>query len=191
MYESLVTRVLRGVLDASPKPLRVIEIGTAYGEHLYQLRGCTNLAEMVSIDTMYDWVPDVGPDEAFDPGRVDKAKVDRWNENNVGISASLIISKSHDAASGSLLSGTFDVIVIDGCHHPTSAVESDYWDFVRYMAEDHIVIFDDINQGDPGVASSKIIEDLKQQGMAVSHEDVEGDRVRMVRVSLQPPTPTQ
>jgi hypothetical protein len=185
MYESSVTRVLREVLDASDRPLRVIEIGTAYGEHLYQLRGCVNLEELVSIDPMYDWVPDLRPEDSFDQTLVDNAKVSSWHRNAEGMPASLIVGKSHDVAVGNRLPHSdFDVLLIDGCHHPPSAVEADYWDFASYLRQDHVVIFDDVNGSDPGIASDTIESQLLEKGATVSREDREGGRVRIFRVSV-------
>lgn len=184
MYESLVTGVLRGILDRSDRPLKVIEIGTAYGNHLPQLRGCKNLTEMVSIDPMYDWVPDLKPDETFDPSLVNDVKVQSWEENAVGLPIRLVTMKSHDAAVGiEIISGLYDVLLIDGCHHPIAAVEADYWDFLPHLTAEHTVIFDDINHGDPGIASERVESDLTERGFSVSREDVEGGRIRILRVS--------
>jgi hypothetical protein len=190
MYESNVTKVLRGMLDAADRPLSVIEIGTAYGDHLYQLRGCGNLKEMVSIDPMYDWVPDLRPDDQFVLERVDAVKVERWNENRGDLPASLLISKSCEAA-GRLPHSNFDVLVIDGCHHPASAVESDYWDFVPYLVPDHIAIFDDINHSDPCIAADAVEKRLLADGHSVTREeDVYRGMVRVLRISLRRQTDT-
>ena len=189
MYESLVTHVLRRILDDSDRPLRVIEIGTAYGDHLNQLRGCKNLLELVSIDPMYDWVPDLSLDEEFDEGRVDVAKVDAWIRNAKGLPATLIVTKSHDAAVGNKLPhSNFDVLLIDGCHHPAEAVEADYWDFVPYLADDHVVIFDEVNHSDPVIAAEAV--EGKLSG-CVSREDCEGGRVRILRISPRRPSPSR
>jgi hypothetical protein len=185
LYESLVTKVLRELLEESSHPLRVIEIGTAYGEQLQQLRGCENLKELVSIDPMYDWVPDVKPEDQFDRDRVDAKKVSDWWKNSEGLQAWLLISKSHDAPSSGRLVGKFDVLVIDGCHHPADAVEADYWDFVPYLAHDHVAIFDDINHIDPEIASKNVVDKLIESGMEVQVQDAEGGRVRILRVSRQ------
>jgi hypothetical protein len=190
MYESIVTNALRDILAASDRPLSVIEIGTAYGEHLYQLRGCENLEQMVSIDPMYDWVPDLKPDDKFDPSSVNQAKVDGWKRLCGELPISLIIAKSEDAANGEMLTRSdFDVLLIDGCHHPAKAVEDDYWNFTRYLKQSHIVIFDDINHGDPRIAADAVEEKLIQNGSSVSREDVCGGRVRILHVNPQPLIP--
>jgi hypothetical protein len=190
MYESNVTKVLRGILDAADRPLSVIEIGTAYGDHLYQLRGCENLKEMVSIDPMYDWVPDLGPNDQFVLDKVDKTKVDRWNDNRGSLPVSLVISKSCDAA-GSLSHSNFDVLVIDGCHHPAAAVESDYWGFATHLMQDHIVIFDDINHSDPCTAANAIEKRLTEDGHTVTvDEEMFRGMVRVLRISLRRQTET-
>lgn len=185
MLESNVTRVLRKILDEADHPLRVIEIGTAYGDHLHHLQGCGNLKELVSIDPMYDWVPDLRPEDKFDRGMVSTAKVDSWWKNSEGLQAWLLICKSCDGPSSGRLVGTFDVLVIDGCHHPAAAVEADYWDYVHLLSPDHTVIFDDINHGDPGIAANAIEAKLQN----VSREEFEGGKIRVLRVS--PPRPIQ
>lgn len=184
-----MTKVLRSILDASDRPLSVIEIGTAWGEHLHHLEGCNNLKEMVSIDPMYNWVPDVPPDEVFDPLKVDQSKVDKWTVAKGDLPISLIISKSSDAA-GTLPHSSFDVLVIDGCHHPASAVESDYWDFASHLVTNHIVLFDDINHGDPCAAADAIEKKLTLEGHTViREEEVYRGKVRTLRISLQHQTP--
>lgn len=186
MYESLVTGALVEILSGSDRPLSVIEIGTAYGEHLHQLRGCTNLKEMVSIDPMCNWVPDLGPDDKFNPDMIDHAKVDGWKRLRGELPISLLIAKSDDAALGNMLPHSdFDILLIDGCHHPAKAVEDDYWNFVTYLKQDHIVLFDDINHSDPQIAAESVEKKLVDEGSSVIREDVCGGRVRILRVSLQ------
>lgn len=182
---SNVTGVLRGILDQSTKPLRVIEIGTSYGNQLPLLEGCVNLLEMVSIDPMYDWVPDLKPGDSFDPKKVDQRKLDTWHENKGKLPVQLIISKSHDAAlENKLPHSQFDVLLIDGCHHPAQAVADDYWDFISYLMPEHVVIFDDIDHGDPDVASRSVINDLQAMKIDVKSEDHCGGKVRVLRISV-------
>lgn len=183
MYESNVTKALRAILDASDRPLRVIEIGTSYGLQFRHLDGCDNLAEMVSIDPMYDWVPDLRPDDAFDESKVDCKKLYSWREHTAGMPVSLVVSKSADAAkSGAGLSGKFDVLLIDGCHHPADAVEADYWDFVPFLSDSHVVLFDDIDHGDPQIAADRVEQRLRDNGKTVCRDEFAGGKVRILKI---------
>lgn len=167
------------ILSGSDRPLRVIEIGTGWGTDLHELRS-PNLARLVSVDPMYGWVPDVQPEEPFDHAKVDREKVASWDSNSAalfGTECHLLIAKSWDAAAEPrffpTLSGT-DILIVDGCHHPASAVEADYWSYRPHLADSHTVLFDDLNHGDPGIAFASIKEKLEAAGELVGSSDEGG-----------------
>lgn len=183
------------MLDASDRPLKVIEIGASYGGQYQLLKGCKNLKSLVSIDPMYDWVPDVRPEEPFDAKRVDQAKLDSWERHVTAadINAHLLISKSHDAAAdvsedgplaytGMIFFEDADILIVDGCHHPVQPVKDDYYDFEPFMADEHIVIFDDIDHGDPQVAASEVEKELREAGNQVDRVEHYGGKVWALRV---------
>ena len=184
---SNVLQAARRIIDRWPIPASMVEIGTADGRDLGDL--CTPmLGSLRSIDPMYDWVPDVPPDEPFDPARVSDAKVALWHKNarellHPDTYRWLIIGKSSDVARDGHpeLEGEFDILVIDGCHHPASAVEADYWDFRRWLAPHHAVLFDDINHHSPGMAFKAVIERLEAEGGGHRWSD-EGGYVGIVEV---------
>lgn len=167
-------------MNAEDHKFSVIEIGTAFGDDLGDLFH-PNLSKLVSIDPMYDWVPDVKPEESFNPELVDVGKVDKWRVNAkrhlADIELHLLIGKSRDVASNDdnfeLLYGC-DILIIDGCHHPFQAVEDDYWLFKKFMAPLHVVLFDDINHGDPGVAFENVCAALEASGELQEKLDVGG-----------------
>lgn len=176
---SNVLTALSGILASSENKLSVIEIGTGWGSDLHEINS-SNLFRLVSIDPMYSWVPDVKPDEVFDSALIDGNKIKEWEKNSsllCNTECHLIVAKSWDAATNpdnfSILFGA-NVLIIDGCHHPSSAVEADYWAFRPFMTDRHTVLFDDINHGDPGIAFEEVKKKLESNGELLDSSDEGG-----------------
>jgi len=158
--------VTNGIATMLGRPVHVIEIGASYGRNLMCLAECP-IDRLTSVDCMYDWVPDVKQDEPFDLLLVDAAKVDEWHANSraliPNVDAVLIIGRSWDIAVDPANAGRLqgaDILIVDGCHHPDSAVEADYWSFEPFLADEHYAVFDDLTHGDPEIAFEHIREKL-------------------------------
>lgn len=163
-----VLPIARALIDAIGRSVRVVEIGTSYGDNLPSNMSSAFISHFTAIDPMYDWVPDLPPTEKFDSSLVDAEKLRRWHENAKKLYSStivnLIIGSSYyvclDATRyGSMLELT-DVLIVDGCHHPTEAVESDYRNMEWALADEHFVLFDDLSHNDPQIAFNNIVADL-------------------------------
>jgi hypothetical protein len=159
----MAAKLIASKLD---KRIKVIEIGTAYGTNLGSLY-CPNIEFLTSIDPMYNWVPDVNEEMSFDETLIDKEKIAAWEINAAAFlpqtHCNLIVLKSSDAARREdyekYLNGA-TILVIDGCHHPTSAVEADFWDYEKFMTDDYFIVMDDLNHGHPQEAFDLIISKL-------------------------------
>lgn len=155
----------------------VIELGTAYGSHLSMLSQADYCIDRwTSVDVMYDWVPDVRPDEAFDPTRVDLGKVLAWLQNSrvIRFEHHLLVGRTHDMASDEnapILLGS-NILIVDACHHPPPAVVADYWDYHGFLTPEHFAVFDDIDHGDPKVAMGEVEGQLRDLGYTVERRDL-------------------
>lgn len=145
--------------------LKVIEIGTSYGNQLPKfLPYCSQL---IAVDPMYNWVPNVQPVEGFEPERVDQAKIDSWRKNAEPWKekAELIIGSSYlvhkDPEARVKLAGA-NILIIDGCHHPADSVAMDYENFRQFMAGPHYVIWDDMNLSDVRAAADRFGGDFTE-----------------------------
>ena len=155
----------------------VIELGTAYGEHLSMLEYCDFIRRWTSVDVMYDWVPDVRPDEPFDPSRVDLKKVLRWLEcsRSMRFEHHLLVGKTHDMAcdtNAPLLLGS-EILIVDGCHNPPEAVTADYWDYQAFLTAEHFAVFDDIGIHGPRMAIDEVEGQLRDRRYTVDRRDFE------------------
>ena len=126
---------------------RVLEIGTAYGK---QLQYFSSQCELVySIDCMYDWVPNIRTEDKFNPELVNEDKFASWKENSTD-NCCLIIGSSYEVYSDPVDSftlsnvGGFDVLIIDGDHSSIEGISSDYFNYKKFLKQQHIVLFDDI-----------------------------------------------
>lgn len=160
--------VARCIADFLKIKSRVIEIGTAYGTHLCCLD--SEFVECVTcIDPMYNWVPDLNEDCKFDETLIDQEKVSSWQsyaDKFINCRPTLLIAKSADAAVDircEHLLANSNILVIDGCHHPVSAVELDFNLFEKFMCDDYFVIWDDLSHGDPGAAFNNTVEKLGEK----------------------------
>lgn len=188
---SNVLQMASKIIEESAKKINVVEIGTGYGTDLIEIYS-KNLQKLSCIDPMYDWVPDVKPDEKFDQAKVDSKKVESWNKNSKelikkGVKCNLIIGKSADIAVDEAKSKTLfntNLLIIDGCHHPISAVEDDYWLYRKFMSKEHVVLFDDINHGDPGIAFENVKNKLEASGELVSYS-LEGGYIGRLDVKMK------
>lgn len=147
-HNSGPSRIVRHIARHSDRPPRVIEVGTAYGDHLPFYAPLCEL--VVAIDPMYDWVPDLPPSERFDPSKVDERKVAAWNANTAAFSdhVKLVIGSSYEVHEGFVNDGRpFDVVIVDGCHSSDVGVADDYLNFRAHMAIDHFVVFDNMEVG--------------------------------------------
>ena len=202
--KSLVTGVALAVASRlnSGRPKKhhrkacVIELGTAYGEHLEMLEHCDLIQRWTSVDVMYDWVPDVRPDEPFDPAKVDLRKVLRWLECSraMRFEHHLLVGRTHDVAcdvNSPVLLGS-DILIVDACHHPVEAVTADYWDYRGFLTDEHFAVFDDINVHAPRVAVEQVEGQLRDRGYTVDRRDFSG-RVAVLHVvspaGIEPATP--
>jgi len=149
-------------------PLKITEIGTGYGTHLHIL---TSLASsLICVDAMYDWVPDVKPDEIHAEARIDSKKLESWNMHaelarKTGAKVELIIGNSFDPIvhENPVFLET-ELLIIDGCHHPADAVFQDYLNFRKHMTTSHYLVWDDVQESDPMTAVQKCKEMLKNEG---------------------------
>lgn len=148
--------------------LKLLELGTGYGGQLKFLLPV--FLTVTSIDVMYDWVPDLKPDQPFDLALVDRKKIDIWE---AGVATwrekiKLIVESTFTAhmTQANLLSssGPFDVLIVDACHHPASSVEADFWNYVPFMADEFFVVFDDVHETDSATARDDVIKKLTSSG---------------------------
>jgi len=153
--------------------LSVLEIGTAYGK---QLNSFTPLCKnVVSIDCMYDWVPDIKPDEQFDHKLVDQGKVDQWKKYASG-NCELVIGSSYEVYKQEeykeILESKFDVIIIDGCHSPKEAVASDYYNYCMFMNNPHYIIADDMQQSTCKEGAEMIKQRILDTGLNYADSEI-------------------
>lgn len=174
---SMPARIVRYLAGGLEQPPMVIEIGTGYGD---QLQYFAPLCQRVfSIDVMYDWVPDIKPSESFDPTRVDAVKMSTWHSASAAFSSKvvLITGSSYEVCSDPAQIGQFsgsNIIIVDGCHHPSEAVQLDYWNFFDYLAVEHYAVFDDMQENDCSSACNAVVEKLKLDGHSVVEAQLEG-----------------
>lgn len=160
---TMPSAVAKALAAANPgRRLKAIEIGTAYGAQLIEYAGFDRL---LCVDPMYDWVPDVRPDERYDTSKTDERKLAQWLENaskvkNAILFVGLSQETCHDEGFCELAKGA-DVLVIDGCHHPWRAVADDYWSYAGLLADEHYVVFDDVHDEDPRLAFENVARDLR------------------------------
>ena len=164
-------RIVRHIAKTN-HDMNVIEIGTGYGEQLlYFVPLCSHV---VCIDPMYDWVPDIVEDQGFDENRVCEKKLASWNTacKDFIDKITLIVGNSFlNEVINDERHTKYDLIIIDGCHHPVDAVCKDYWNYQKYMNYPHYVLFDDINQADPGAAFGKVQDELRKKFNIVQVEN--------------------
>lgn len=166
-------------------PLKVIEIGTSYGQNLKEFVPFTSAS--LHVDPMYEWVPDLGEDVKFDHKLVDDKKLDEWYKNmdecQVSLDHLLCIGSSFEIhekdwfierASGS------DILIIDGCHHPLQAVKNDYLNFRKFMNNPHYVVWDDMQEGDCVGAADQIRDQLISEGYSVAERTINNVRVQYI-----------
>lgn len=148
-------------------PRKVIEIGTSYGS---QLRFFAPKSERtVCVDPMYNWVPDVKDDADADPALIDQEKVNTWKKNTSEFAdkVNLVIANSYFVCNKPEYDQLFygaDILIVDGCHHPSDLVLKDYTNFRKFLKDEHFVIFDDVNENDVAVARNKAIEEMAALG---------------------------
>lgn len=153
------------------KTLRLLELGTGYGLQLKHV--VPHYEYTTCIDAMYDWVPDIKPDEGFDKAKINDAKLKSWNDatshfsDRVGLILGNTYNVFRDTPDVVAANGPYDVIIVDGCHHPVDAVEADFWNYLQFMNKNFFVVFDDINEHDPRVASNNVFSKLKEDGYDV------------------------
>jgi len=150
--------------------LKVIEIGTAYGNHL---KTYGHLASrIVCIDPMYDWVPDITENDGFDSQKVDQRKIAVWHQNALecGNHIELITGNSYISHESNVLNESFEILLIDGCHHPASEVVKDYKLYLKHLTNPHYVVWDDLRESDikEAVRLQKIF--LEEQGLKVEEK---------------------
>lgn len=132
-------------------PLKVIEIGTSYGNQLPTI--LPYCSSFVAVDPMYEWVPNVQPVEGWEPHRVNQDKIDKWwkNAEPWKDKVNLVIDSSYrahaDPKNQQLFTGA-QILIVDGCHHPVDSVMMDYENFKRFMTSPHYVIWDDMDLQD-------------------------------------------
>jgi cephalosporin hydroxylase len=129
----------------------VIEIGTAEGFGTMRYAGFCS--RVIGVDAMVSGRPDIvsNSEEAMD---IDTAKRDAFIRNLQGLTdAKLIIGSStwpstitgvREALSGQQA----DLLIIDGCHHPESAVWRDFELYEPLVRSNGFVIFDDLYEVD-------------------------------------------
>jgi len=165
---------LHGLVDLVDD-LKVIELGTGYGAQLPFFAG--KCKHVVTIDAGYDWVPDLKPEESHDEKKLDQRKLDFINssidEANAKDKVQLIIGSTYVVHENLDLS-EYDVLVIDACHHPGTAVKKDYDCYKRFLAKEHILIFDDINQHDPRAGMNFTVEELKKNNIDFELKEFKG-----------------
>jgi len=169
---SMPARICRYICENIDIPPQVLEIGTGYGSHLPFFAPLCE--RVVCIDPMYDWVPDIRPDVKFDPTLTDQAKLDEWEQHAAPFrdKVELIIGVSHEVEYH-FLNGPFDIVIIDGCHHPWQAVAEDYLRLRHIMATPHYAIFDDTQSEDPKVAVRELEKQLTNEKAKFRKKHVE------------------
>jgi len=168
---SVPARVLSKLCDLLDDPPRVLEIGTGYGSHLPFF--APKCERVVCIDPMYDWVPDIRPDVKFDPALTDQKKLDEWagHVEPFKDKGELVIGVSHEVSYSSL-GGPFDIVIIDGCHHPWKAVMDDYLRLRHVMTTPHYAVFDDTQTEDPKVAFRNLKVELTNIGQKFKEQHI-------------------
>lgn len=152
----------------------MIEIGTAYGLQLKYYAGFCK--RVISVDCMYNWVPDIDQDSKFDESLVDSDKVSSWksevNDNGLDEICELVVGSSYEVCEDNetITNSDFDVLIVDGCHHPAQAVAADYRNFRKFMKSEHIVVFDDMQISDCKAGAETIVQELKTSGEYVSSQ---------------------
>lgn len=122
----------------------VVEIGCADGQGTMRYAGFSGLT--ICVDPMVEGRPDLVPGNATP---IDEKKLDiffrRTQEFNVrlvtGISQE---QKTLDSVKQFLGDLEVDILVIDGCHHPLSAVQMDFDMYYPLVKVGGMVIFDDL-----------------------------------------------
>lgn len=151
--------------------LKLLELGTGYGSQIPYI--APHYDVIVSIDAMYDWVPDIMPDQPFDHSLVDNAKVAAWTDASAPWKSSthLFLGNTfdvHKEKEAELLKFCpFDVLVVDACHHPAASVEADFWNHIKFMDQEFVVVFDDVHETDPMIACRNVLARLESEGRNV------------------------
>lgn len=148
-------------------PLNVTEIGAGYGTGLKHF---AHLAKRsISIDAMYDWVPDVQESDGHAQDKVSKDKIDRWSSEakKCGSHVSLIIGNSYLVHDRNELADT-ELLIIDGCHHPVSSVLKDFTLYRKHLTEEFYVVWDDVNESDVAAAIKEQRKILETDGYQIS-----------------------
>lgn len=144
-------------------PRKVIEIGTSYGPQLKFFAPKSTIT--VCVDPMYNWVPDVKDDADADPNLIDQNKVFTWKENTKDFAdkVELVIANSYFVHQKPEYEERFkdtDILIVDGCHHPSDLVLKDYTNFRRFLKDEHFVIFDDVHEGDVAKARDDAVKEM-------------------------------
>lgn len=165
-------------------PLKVIEIGTAYGVELHHMAPLSKMT--VCVDAMYDWVPDVNEDCLHDPSLIDQVKVNSWMSNTESFrdKVTLVIGSSfqaHAEEKNEKIFADTDILIIDGCHSPAEQVLKDYTNFERFMKDEHYVVWDDTHMG--AVASAIVMarRHIQEKKWTVEERRVEDATVFWVK----------
>ena len=137
--------LLRELGESRP---RLIEIGTGKG---HQYTSYARLYEVVTaIDPMCGAMFELQTTDRLAEERIDPERVRRWHQVTSGMPVRLVVDSSRYAhlRAAEWAEGPYDIILVDGRHSPASHVRDDYLDYLPFMADAHIVVFDDTNWTD-------------------------------------------
>lgn len=173
-HANQIANAMIDIADASEEPMSVLEIGTAYGNQLPFY--CEHYKRVVCVDPMYSWVPDLKPGSEFEPARIDPRKVHNWTKN-AGDACELVIGSSFEVHDDPdwlhVFMPGFDVIIVDGCHHPKEAISGDYLNFLPYMEFPHYVIFDDVQWRDVRLGAEDALSGMEHEKITKKWNNVE------------------
>lgn len=161
--------------------LKLLELGTGYGSQMPFV--LPTIASVTSIDAMYDWVPDLKEDDKFETRLIDQKKIDTWQANVAPWKEKtvLLIGSTHEIHSTMEKTlfglGPFDILIVDACHHPVSAVEADFWNYRKFMAPECFIIFDDMQSDDPRTARDNVALKLSTDNCLLHQRDIANDGI--------------
>lgn len=147
IYCQVSGMVMQCIADLENDLPVVLEIGCADGQGVARYGGFCS--KVVCVDPMVFGRPDiVSHNSEDDIGGFDQNKLDRFKDNvsHLSTSIELVIgcSQWNDVKKSVEEHAPYDIIVIDGCHHPFDAVWSDFTSYYPFLAKGGFMIFDDL-----------------------------------------------
>ena len=161
--------VLQCIVDFQRRTKRlptVLEVGCAEGQGVQRYAGFCDL--VVAIDAMQMGRPDIDG-VLSEKITVDHQKIEDFKMRNKDFNVALIIGLSQDPWTvknvQELSPEGYDIVLLDGCHHPYEAVLADYRVYAPLVRSGGYLIFDDTYEDD----ISRVVDIALQEGY-VTHE---------------------